>query len=79
VRGSYPCPVTLLPAARCPPATADRPAQLGCFGLHEWVMVYRSGPDDVRHGAWPLHLEQPGCLHATMDLYMSRARTTAAA
>jgi hypothetical protein len=95
-------------------ATASRPAQLGCFGLHEWAMVYRQAPDDVRHAAWPLRLgpegtdgvveahrircshfdayrfftaaaaprnalrptragtaalEQPGCLHATMDLY----------
>ncbi|GAA3390964.1 3-methyladenine DNA glycosylase [Cryptosporangium minutisporangium] len=93
-------------------ATATRPAQLGCFGLHEWAMVYRS--DEVRHTTWPLRLgpertnavveergvrcshfdafrffteparplnvlqprretqtqlEQPGCLHATMDLY----------
>jgi hypothetical protein len=93
-------------------ATAARPANLGCFGLHEWAMVYRS--DQVRHGDWPLRLgaagtdavveghrircshhdafrfftaqarplnglqpartdqvalEQPGCLHATMDLY----------
>jgi hypothetical protein len=93
-------------------ATASRPAQLGCFGLHEWAMVYRS--DEVRHTTWPLRLgpertnavveergvrcshfdafrffteparplnvlqprretqvllEQPGCLHATMDLY----------
>ncbi|WP_425558360.1 3-methyladenine DNA glycosylase [Cryptosporangium japonicum] len=92
-------------------ATASRPAQLGCFGLHEWAMVYRS--PETRH-AWPLRLggaatdalveergvrcshfdafrfftsparplnvlqptretqvrnEQPGCLHATMDLY----------
>jgi hypothetical protein len=96
-------------------ATAGRPATLGCFGLHEWAMVYRSGedPDGVRH-PWPLRLgaagtdtvveshriacshfdafrffteparplnvlqpgrddrpdfEQPGCLHAGMDLY----------
>lgn len=93
-------------------ATAARPAQLSCFGLHEWAMVYRT--DDVRHGAVPLRLgrsgtdrvvesmslrcthfdayrfftpdavgrnahqltrddqvrrEQPGCLHANMDLY----------
>jgi hypothetical protein len=82
--------------------------QLGCFGLHEWAMVYRA--DDVRHPV-PLRLgpsaptavvesmplrcshfdafrfsaappprpggptraqpdtEQPGCLHANMDLY----------
>ncbi|RNM15771.1 3-methyladenine DNA glycosylase [Nocardioides pocheonensis] len=92
-------------------ATAERPAALGCFGLHEWAMVYRAA--EVRH-AWPLRLgasgtdtvveshriacshfdafrfftdaarplnvlqparddraafEQPGCLHAGMDLY----------
>ncbi|WP_232016794.1 3-methyladenine DNA glycosylase [Gordonia insulae] len=92
-------------------ATASRPARLGCFGLHEWAMVYRT--DEPRHDA-PLRLgragtdavvdemplrcthfdafrfftpaarplneaeldrdrqaadEQPGCLHATMDLY----------
>jgi hypothetical protein len=95
-------------------ATASRPAQLGCFGLHEWAMVYRQDPGAVRHAdrrlrlgsagtdavvdrhrlrcthhdayrfftvpARPLNtvrprredaaaLEQPGCLHATMDLY----------
>jgi hypothetical protein len=95
-------------------ATAGRPAQLGCFGLHEWAMVYRQTQDEVRHNAWPLRLspaataavveergvrcshfdafrfftaparplnlltptrerqhelEQPGCLHANMDLY----------
>ncbi|UGT44464.1 3-methyladenine DNA glycosylase [Nocardia yamanashiensis] len=93
-------------------ATAARPAQLSCFGLHEWAMVYRT--DDVRHQQVPLrlgsagtdavvesmqlrcthfdafrfftpaavplniepltrenqvHREQPGCLHANMDLY----------
>jgi hypothetical protein len=94
-------------------ATASRPAQLGCFGLHEWAMVYRLEPGAARH-PWPLRLgpagtdavveahrircthhdafrfftpaarplnlvqprredqialEQPGCLHATMDLF----------
>ncbi|WP_141276461.1 3-methyladenine DNA glycosylase [Pseudonocardia hydrocarbonoxydans] len=93
-------------------ATASRAPRLGCFGLHEWAMVYRT--DAPRHGAVPLRLgaagtdavveslpvhcthhdayrfftaaaaprnavtptrdaqvahEQPGCLHATMDLY----------
>ncbi|MEU2038738.1 hypothetical protein [Nocardia niwae] len=93
-------------------ATASRPAQLSCFGLHEWAMVYRT--DDIRHQKVPLrlgragtdavvdsmslrcthfdayrfftpdavdrnaepltragqlHREQPGCLHANMDLY----------
>ncbi len=91
--------------------TASRPPQLGCFGLHEWAMVYRGGQ---RHEQLPLRLgqagtdavvegaslrcshydafrfftpdaaprnalqptraaqavlEQPGCLHANMDLY----------
>jgi hypothetical protein len=95
-------------------ATAARPAQLGCFGLHEWAMVYRLSQEEVRHARWPLRLgtagtdavveghriacshfdayrfftdaarprntlrpgrddrtafEQPGCLHAGMDLY----------
>ncbi len=92
-------------------ATASRPAHLGCFGLHEWAMVYRADatrhPVPLRLGAdgtdavvethrircthYDAHrfftaaaaprnterptrerqveLEQPGCLHATMDLY----------
>ncbi|MDD7968974.1 3-methyladenine DNA glycosylase [Actinomycetospora lemnae] len=92
-------------------ATAARPAQLGCFGLHEWAMVYRdqhtrhpvplrlgaAGTDAVveahrlrcshhdafrfftadaapRNAVTPtrerqVELEQPGCLHAGMDLY----------
>jgi hypothetical protein len=94
--------------------TASRPAHLGCFGLHEWAMVYQQPAEEVRHRAWPLRLgsagtaavvegqrircshfdafrfftpaarprnellptrdsqhelEQPGCLHANMDLY----------
>ncbi len=28
-------------------ATRDRPPHFGCFGLHEWAMVYRA--DEVRH------------------------------
>src|SRR5262249_43221603 len=96
------------------PATMARPAHLGCFGMHEWAMVYRQSQAEVRHNAWPLRLtpasiattvdergvrcshfdayrfftaparplhvlrptretqadnEQPGCLHANMDLY----------
>ncbi len=95
-------------------ATASRPAHTGCFGLHEWAMVYRLADDETRHADWPLRLggagtdevveshriacshfdafrfftpparslnvlspgrddrpdfEQPGCLHAGMDLY----------
>ena len=112
-----------LPPARVPTAefihrllgaTASRAPQLGCFGLHEWAMVYRTGQEQVRHRDWPLRLgpagtdqvvesqtvrcghfdafrfftpeavprntlrptrasqpelEQPGCLHANMDLF----------
>ena len=91
--------------------TAARPANFGCFGLHEWAMAYRTdqprhdiplrlgrpGTDEVvesnRIGcshfdafrfftpdAVPMNrllptrdnqpeLEQPGCLHAGMDVY----------
>ena len=35
-------------------ATAERAPSFGCFGLHEWAMVYRQTPDEVRHNAWPL-------------------------
>ncbi|WP_431221407.1 3-methyladenine DNA glycosylase [Leifsonia xyli] len=92
-------------------STAGRPGRFGCFGLHEWAMVYRQGehrhPVPLRLGqqatdavveshelrcthidafrfftpdAVPLNrfaptresqpdLEQPGCLHAGMDVY----------
>lgn len=95
-------------------ATLDRPASLGCLGLHEWAMVYQVPAQELRHDKWPLRLgstgtdqvvrshslrcthadayrfftpaalprnalrptrdgqvtqEQPGCLHAGMDLY----------
>lgn len=94
-------------------ATQSRPANFGCYGVHEWAMVY--GGHDIRHaGVSPLRLpqqdvdafvesrpvacshfdafrffapeakplnriplewstrhtmEQPGCIHANMDLY----------
>jgi hypothetical protein len=38
-------------------ATAGRPAFTGCFGLHEWAMVYRQ--DEHRHPL-PLRLGQDG-------------------
>ena len=96
-------------------STGARTPQFGCFGMHEWAMVYRSGA--IRHTRVPLrlgaagtnavlesmplrcshfdayrfftsaaaernqtpdriplnratqaNLEQPGCLHANMDL-----------
>ena len=34
--------------------TQTRPPSFGCFGLHEWAMVYRQTPEDIRHNAWPL-------------------------
>ena len=96
-------------------ATSARPPTFGCFGMHEWAMVYRSkpgraaslvvaAPDErrIRSRRWSktpapaaptsmlsgssprrrvpstryqltrrdqLASEQPGCLHAGMDLY----------
>ncbi len=41
-------------------ATAGRPAHLGCFGLHEWAMVYRQPQEQVRHARWPLRLGPAG-------------------
>ena len=41
-------------------ATAARPANLGCFGMHEWAMVYRQSEDETRHSAWPLRLGPAG-------------------
>ena len=35
-------------------AMRDRPAFFGCFGLHEWAMVYRQTPEEVRHNVYPL-------------------------
>ncbi|MEO7598275.1 MAG: 3-methyladenine DNA glycosylase [Opitutus sp.] len=35
-------------------AISERPPFFGCFGLHEWAMVYRQTPDEIRHNAYPL-------------------------
>ncbi len=40
--------------------TAARPGRFGCFGLHEWAMVYRLDSSDVRHAGWPLRLGPDG-------------------
>jgi hypothetical protein len=37
-----------------------RPANFGCFGMHEWAMVYRQSPQETRHAAWPLRLGTAG-------------------
>ncbi|MGH3757066.1 3-methyladenine DNA glycosylase [Actinophytocola sp.] len=56
-----------LPPARLPTvrfvrsllsASAGRTPWLGCFGLHEWAMVYRT--ESVRHAGWPLRLGSAG-------------------
>lgn len=44
--------------ARLVRSTAQRPARMNCFGLHEWAMVYRSVA--VRHDRVPLRLGAPG-------------------
>ena len=101
-------------AIRILTGTAERAPVTGCFGLHEWAMVYGLEQSEVRHSSLPLRLapgqiirtvddiglrcthidayrfftdaaaprnalvptratqpdlEQPGCLHASMDLY----------
>jgi hypothetical protein len=35
-------------------ATAARTPAFGCFGLHEWAMVYKQAAADVRHADYPL-------------------------
>jgi len=40
-------------------AVATRSAFHGCFGLHEWAMVYGLA-EQRRHGAWPLRLGAEG-------------------
>ncbi|MGL5808666.1 MAG: 3-methyladenine DNA glycosylase [Nocardioides sp.] len=37
-------------------ATASRTGNFGCFGLHEWAMVYQLDESALRHGSWPLRL-----------------------
>ena len=34
--------------------THERAPSFGCFGLHEWAMVYRQTPEQIRHAKWPL-------------------------
>ncbi len=40
--------------------TAGRAPHFGCFGLHEWAMVYRLAEDETRHADWPLRLGPAG-------------------
>lgn len=41
-------------------ANQSRPPRLGCFGLHEWAMVYRQPAEQVRHALVPLRLGAAG-------------------
>jgi hypothetical protein len=41
-------------------ATAGRPANFSCFGMHEWAMVYRLSEDETRHPAYRLRLGPGG-------------------
>lgn len=44
----------------------DRAPRFRCFGLHEWAMVYRQTPEEVRHNAHPLRME-PEALAAFVE------------
>ncbi len=35
-------------------AMQTRPAFFGCYGWHEWAMVYRQTAEEIRHNAYPL-------------------------
>lgn len=35
-------------------AMQARPAFFGCYGLHEWAMVYSQTPEEIRHNSLPL-------------------------
>lgn len=38
--------------------TMRRAPRFGCFGLHEWAMVYRMTPEQLRHTMLPLRIGQ---------------------
>ncbi|MDI1459535.1 3-methyladenine DNA glycosylase [Catellatospora sp. KI3] len=48
-------------------ATASRPPQFGCFGMHEWAMVYRQTQAEVRHNSWPLRLSPSATAEVVQD------------
>ena len=50
-------------------ATIEHTPQYGCFGLHEWAMVYRLGPEQVRHAGLPLRIG-----HAATDVVVESHR-----
>jgi hypothetical protein len=49
-------------------AMQARPAFFGCHGLHEWAMVYRLAPEEIRHPAWPLRLPPAELAHLLESL-----------
>lgn len=46
--------------------TATRRPVFGCHGMHEWAMVYRQSPEEVRHSSWQLRLA-PADLDAVVE------------
>ncbi len=59
-------------------ATLDRTPRFGCFGMHEWAMVYRLEPGDTRHSYLPLRfppdeiariVEEVGCRCSHVDAF----------
>lgn len=40
--------------------TLAAPARFSCFALHEWVMVYKLQPEEIRHTQLPLRLGHAG-------------------
>jgi len=49
-------------------ATASRPAHLGCFGMHEWAMVYGLQQHQTRHPSLPLRLGPEGTRRVVDDI-----------
>jgi hypothetical protein len=47
-------------------STASRTPHFGCFGMHEWAMVYRQTPAETRHSTLPLRLD-PQATAAVVD------------
>ena len=49
-------------------AVRSRPASFGCFGMHEWAMVYGLRPDQTRHNGLPLRLTPEEIRHAVDEV-----------
>jgi hypothetical protein len=47
-------------------ATAARRPVFSCHGMHEWAMVYRTRPEEIRHPGWSLRLT-PGEVDAVVE------------